>query len=206
MISLEQYRTVIGNFNLKYYDKGIRGSKGYNSNYRGKYRGFIGVKMIGLIWIFIVMISMYDQICSSNRNKECHITNGNICKSKKSLDIMHWNKGPAHLQNKSNDMNYILDRYKPDIFSLSEANLVISRDNGDIGYLSSYNYEYTDQLANFDISRQILIIDKQIVYKRRRDLESKFDCCIWIEIQLKGQKPLLVMGGYRQWSILNLLI
>ena len=74
--------------------------------------------------------------------------------------------------------------------------MVLNRDNGDIGYLCNYNFEYTDQLVNMEISRQILIINKQIIYKHRKDLESKFDCCIWIEIQLKGQKHLLVMGGY----------
>ena len=171
--------------------------------YINKYGIRMSGKVIGLLWLMIIMCSTFDQISSSNNNKKCHILNGNIGKSKNTLKILHWNKGPAYLQNKCNDMNYVLDRYNPDIFSVSEANMVIHRDNGDIGYLCNYNFEITDQMANVELSRQILIINKQIIYKRRKDLESKFDCCIWIEIQLKGQKPLLVMGGYRQWSLLK---
>ena len=67
-------------------------------------------------------------------------------------------------------MNYVLDRYNPDIFSVSEANMVIHRDNGDVGYLCNYNFEITDQINNIELSRQILIINKQIIYKRRKIL------------------------------------
>ena len=47
----------------------------------------------------------------------------------------------------------------------------------------------------------MLLIDARLQYTRRYDLESKFDCCIWVELKLKGQKNILIQGGYRQWQI-----
>ena len=41
---------------------------------------------------------------------------------------------------------------------------------------------------------------KGIKYIRRKDLESKLDCTIWIQVTPPRQKPFLFMGGYRQWN------
>ena len=59
----------------------------------------------------------------------------------------------------------------------------------------------TDQYNNCNISRQILLIDVRLNYIRRNDIESKNDCCIWVEIKHKGQNSFLLMGGYRQWTL-----
>ena len=114
---------------------------------------------------------------------------------------MHFNKGPSYFHNKINDIHNIIDQYKPNVFSISEANYIIDRDNTECGLFDSYNIETTDQLCNFNISRQLLLIDARLQYTRRYDLESRYDCCIWVELKLRGQKSILVQGGYRQWQI-----
>ena len=61
----------------------------------------------------------------------------------------------------------------------------------------------TDQKANLNVSRQVILIDKRLNFTRCHDLEDYADCCIWIERRLKGQKPLLFQGGYKQWQLLK---
>ena len=80
----------------------------------------------------------------------------------KNLDILRWNKGSSFLHNKVNDMDYILDTYRQYIFTLCEANLLLDSVNDDIGFLNSYNFETTDQGVNHNISRQLILINKQL--------------------------------------------
>ena len=49
-------------------------------------------------------------------------------------------------------------------------------------------------------SRNILLIKKDIVYKRRKDLENNINSMIWIEVTLE-RSSILVMGAYRQFTI-----
>ena len=79
-------------------------------------------------------------------------------------------------------------------FSLSKANYIISRNNHDLK-VEVYNYEWTDQKCNYDISRQVILIDYRLNYICRNDLESIRDCTIWIEIKIKRQKSILVCSA-----------
>ena len=51
------------------------------------------------------------------------------------------------------------------------------------------------------MSRNIILINENIPYIRRRDLENEYIATIWIEVKLKSKKNILVMGGYRQWRL-----
>ena len=54
-----------------------------------------------------------------------------------------------------------------------------------------------------DVSRNSILINKNINYKRKYKYESNNTCNIWLDIKIKGGKSLLLMGGYRQWSLLK---
>ena len=68
-----------------------------------------------------------DAVIQNSLNKNTHTVNGNLKNS--SLKLLHWNKGPSYLHNKIDHVKYIMDEHKPHIFSLSEANFIISRNN-----------------------------------------------------------------------------
>ena len=53
------------------------------------------------------------------------------------------------------------------------------------------------------LSRTGLMISNSITYKRRLDLEDEITSTIWIEITIPKSKPLLIMAGYRQWTLLK---
>lgn len=133
-----------------------------------------------IIWVIILSIySMFrvDTVFQNSINRNSHIVNGNLKNSSRKL--LHWNKGPSFLQYKIDHVKYILDKQKPHIFSLSEANYIRSRNNHDIK-IDGYNYEWTDQKCNYDISRQVVLVDDRLNYVRRFDLKSTHDCTIWI--------------------------
>ena len=54
-----------------------------------------------------------------------------------------------------------------------------------------------------NISRNSILINSRLNYKRRKDLESPQTCNIWIEISIDKGKKLLLMGGYETWASLK---
>ena len=154
-----------------------------------------------MIQILLIAINtcIYDLYHKSLNNKLNHSKYGNIG-NKNNIKLLHLNKGPSLFHNKLDHIRIILDEHKPHIASFSEANYKIDNEFHTLG-LEGYNIEYTDQKMNYNIARQILLIDTRLKYSRRLDLEGKHNCFIWIEVKLKGQGNLLFCGGYRQWDI-----
>ena len=56
-------------------------------------------------------------------NKQAHITNRNI--KIHSLKILHWNKGNSLFINKIDDINFILDKYKPHLCQFQKLTMII---------------------------------------------------------------------------------
>ena len=54
-------------------------------------------------------------------NKETKIKNGN--RASRGIKIAHWNLGSAELQNKMCEIEAAVEKVKPGIFGISEANL-----------------------------------------------------------------------------------
>ena len=71
---------------------------------------------------------------------------------------MHWNKGNYLFKNKLDDLYFVLDKYKPHIVSLSEANY----DNNDRILILDYRIEANDIGVRHNISRQLLLIQLTI--------------------------------------------
>ena len=125
--------------------------------------------------------------------------NGNKNKNN-NIKLLHWNKGNALWKNKIFYINNAIKDEKPDIFNICEANLNInniflSKDHND------YKIETTKQAVKTGISRTVLLIKNTISYKRRLDLEDDITSSIWIEVKIPNNKAILIMGGYRQWTV-----
>ena len=71
--------------------------------------------------------------------------NGN--KMLNGIKLVHWNKDKTYFHRFTNEIHFILDKYKPDILSLSEANIDLNLDSIDYK-IDYYNIETTDQLTN----------------------------------------------------------
>ena len=151
-------------------------------------------------YIFILTYSTFSKYLQINNNKISHLNNGN--KTVNNIKLLHTNKGPAFFENKIDDMSFLIDQHKPDIMSISEAN--INRKNMTFrDQFPDYNFEINKMSEICNFSRNAIMINKSFKYKRRYDLENDRVCIIWIEVKLSKRKSILIMGGYRQWQLLR---
>ena len=118
--------------------------------------------------------------------------NGNKIKNTK-LNLLQINKGNSNFQTKLNEINSTIQTYHPDIMCISEANLKQSNKSL-VNKYPDYNFEFNKLSNSIDISRNILMINSKIAYKRRLDLEENSTCTIWIQINIPKKKPILVCG------------
>ena len=74
------------------------------------------------------------------------------------------------------------------------------RDQG----FQKYNLEakYLDSNKKTD-ARTILLLEQEIIYKRRLDLEDLHISTIWVEVKISKRNSVLVCAYYRQWSLPN---
>ena len=162
MISLQSYRFLIGMFDAI--------CKKSSSKIKSK-PSKIKLSIYFFIFSFILLntATSYDNYIQKSNNKVFKSINGNISKNG-SYFLMSWNKGNSKFSNKRDDIAITLDRHRPDIFSIHEANFNANRDKG----FQKYNIEA--KYLNSDYStdaRTILLLRQGIIFNRRHDLEDK---------------------------------
>ena len=82
--------------------------------------------------------------------------NGNI--KAPSLRIIHWNKRSSKFSNKIDDIKLVIDKFRPHIFSIVEANYDLMERQT----IEGYNIETDNIGLGTNLARTILLIDKQI--------------------------------------------
>ncbi len=138
----------------------------------------------------------YFKTCQEASNKNNHILNGNIS-NKGNFSLFTWNKGNSTFKNKRDDILVTIERYKPDIFAIQEANFDIINDRG----FENYTIESSSLCRGYNISRTILLIKKGVAYKRRKDLENGYISSVWVQITISKKVSTLISSYYRQWSL-----
>ena len=103
--------------------------------------------------------------------------------------MIAWNKGSSLLQNSQQELGILIDKFKPDILTLSEANL---KNDIETKYVSIDNYTlHTAPTINnqeLNISRVVVYTHSNVIVKRRHDLEDDRLATIWLELRLPGKK------------------
>ena len=82
-------------------------------------------------------------------------------------------------------------------FSIQEANYNIFSSLKFPGY----KIEYNKLTQNNDTARTILLVDNNISYKRRYDVENDFISSIWIQVNITKNTYLLLCSYYHQWQL-----
>ena len=129
----------------------------------------------------------------SNSNKTFHINNRNILSNRSNFCLLHWNKGSSNIRSKLKDIFWTLDKFKPDLFSIVEANMFYK----DPIKIPSYCRLHIKNT----FTRTILLISDSINYIRIYDLEDPFISSIWIAITVSKNSKVLLGIYYRQWSL-----
>ena len=134
------------------------------------------------------------------RNKLTKMINGN--RSSKGIKIAHWNLGSAELQNKMCEIEAAVEKTKPGIFGISEANLSRNTDLDKV-QLKGYKLLTAKTLQNpkIEMSRVVVYLSENLVGNLREDLMSDNFSSIWVELGMPRRKKILVSNLLRdhQW-------
>ena len=106
-------------------------------------------------------------------------------------------QGNSLFNDNLDDIRYVLDKYKPHIMSISEANY----DNNDRIQIPDYNIETNDLGVGHDISRQILLVHNTIEYTWTYDNIDRYLAIIVIKVKLANRQNVTVISHYRQWTL-----
>ena len=177
MISIQAYRVSVGTFQFNFskvrskgstYGKN-RGNGGKNKCRLGYTLGW-GIKTILLLFLLGVNVNnTYGKVCKDSCNKTNHILNGNISK-RGNISLYTWNKGNSSFKNRRDDILVTLERYKPDVFTVHEANFDTLNDRG----FTNYNIEAKTLGRGNSIARTIVLIKNALSFKRPYDLENPY--------------------------------
>merc|ERR1712240_613959 len=133
-------------------------------------------------------------------NKDQHIKNCNH-----TIKRVQWNKGKANFINKTNELDSILSKHKPNIISICEANINKNNNTEINNRYKDYRIEHTKMSINTNLSSDVIMIKEDLIYKRRTDLEDIETSTVWIELKTPKNKPILIESIYRQWSLPQIL-
>ena len=191
------FQSKIFNFKHKNSTYGTKGVNSAKIDYRNGCKLRNGIKIIILLLVFGCNINNnYSKVCKESSNKNNHILNGNISK-KGNISLYTWNKGNSCFKNRRNDILVTLERYKPDVFAIHEANFNILNDRG----FPDYNIEANTLCRGNSLARTIVLIKNTIAYKRRKDLENDYVSSVWVQVIISKRVSILISSYYRQWSL-----
>ena len=155
--SIETYRLRIGINNLK--TKKLTSYKKHNTNKNNnKKETHRTVLIIILILTALIPNTHYNTRKQNNKNQ--HIKNGNH-----TIKIVQWNKGKANFINKTNELDSILSKHKPNIISICEANINRNNNTEINNRYKDYRIEHTKMSINTNLSRNVIMIKKDLIYK-----------------------------------------
>ena len=88
--------------------------------------GILGFNTKIILIFFLLGVNTnnnFSKVSQVSNNKINHTLNGNIMK-KGTLTLLTWNKGNGTFKNKRDDILVTIERYRPDIFAIHEANFL----------------------------------------------------------------------------------
>ena len=115
---------------------------------------------------------------------------------------MHWNAGGKHLANKIDNIESVINGYKPHLLGISEANFLKSHDVNDV-QIENYKLFLSNTVHNdgIEASRVVVYVHNDIACKLRQYLMNDSFSSIWLEINLPRQKKFLVCHAIGTGSI-----
>ena len=148
-------------------------------------------KNLSLSSVFYTKSNWYARYTYGNRNN-------------RGIKLSHWNAGSAHLPQKLNEIESVINRHNPHIFGVSESNLLKKHKIEDV---QIPDYELITALTmdnpKLQYSRVVVYKHSSIISKVRKDLMSNEFSSIWLECGLPNKRKFLVCNLYREWQFLG---
>ena len=135
----------------------------------------------------------------SQINKAQHIYVGN------NLRFLHINKGNSSILTKIDILEHLVLSEEAQVVSIVESNVNLSKSD-ELKPMKGFNFEHKQLFINnikSSIARTTIAIKDNISYTRMHNLENDQNSIIWLRIKINPKKHVLVMSGYRQYTILK---
>ena len=126
-------------------------------------------------------------------NKIMKSYNGN---QKTSIRIMHWNLGGRYWDKKLEDIQHLVDQYKPDYAFISEANYFHDTPEN-MTQVDGYDMILAKTITTLKYSRIVLLAGQNMQYTVESNRMEESISSIWIKTGGRGRKSLLIGGVYR---------
>ena len=112
--------------------------------------------------------------------------------------------GCSKFSNRLDDIKIIIDKFRPHLFSITEANYDLSEKIT----IDNYWVEMDNMKIGNSMARTILLIDKQINYTRlvQYDYKGIFSVCVKLLLSSKIIRSLLLFVGSGNCVVMQLLI
>ena len=137
---------------------------------------------------------------NKQRNKEIKCVYGNI---NKSINIIHWNLGPRRWENKTEDIQLLVDELNPNIAFISEANYWYGLSPPKY-LIQGYELITANTMDNLGYSRIIALVREGTQIRIMHELMNKNDLAsIWLRWGGNGQRSIIVGGIYREHTLLG---
>ena len=118
----------------------------------------------------------------------------------KTVKCVHWNLGSRKFENKTDDIQSMVNDLKPDLAGISEANLSLNV-SGHLNLIQGYNVVTSKDTNTTKFSRIAVLVKEGVNYEVLEDSMEEGIATIWIKIPLKGRPPLVVGFIYREHKI-----
>ena len=133
-------------------------------------------------------------------NKMIRTLNGNGINT---IKLIHWNLGSRGFARKRDDIQHMVDKLKPDIAAISEANL--SMNIGDhMNLILGYNILTTKDAVTNGFSRLVVLVREGTRYELLDNVMDHGTAAIWMKIPLRGRRPLTIGCIYQEHQLIHL--
>ena len=126
--------------------------------------------------------------------------NGNIGVGK-NLVIGHWNMGAKHWQRKKEELEAVLLEVDPDVFIISEANLLLNLESHEKD-VPGFKMFFPLTVRNQAVARLVLLVKENLSVDIKEEYMDEEVATVWIKIGARGKKPVLLSGIYREHKFL----
>ena len=129
------------------------------------------------------------------------IINGNGTNLRNSITVAHWNMGSKHWQRDKDEIEAVTLQFNPDIFIISEANqmkeLSVQEKN-----ITGYRQILPKIVDVQRVARLVLLVREGINVEVKEEYMEYTVAAVWIKVGVRGRKPLLIAGVYREHNFM----
>ena len=134
-------------------------------------------------------------------NKTVKMEHGNGSQ-RQNISVIHWNMGSRFWTRKKEEVEAVLLQYSPDIFIISESNLLESINDYERA-VPGYKILLPKTVEVQDVSRIVMLVREEMEVKIMEEYMDNTIASIWIKVGSKGRRPLLIGAIYREFRYIR---